>query len=41
MRAAVEIRRAHPRTAVLVLSQHVESRYAVELVARTAASATC
>jgi len=32
MRAAVEIRRAHPRTAVLVLSQHVESRYAVELV---------
>ena len=32
MRAAVEIRRAHPRTAVLVLSQHVESRNAVELV---------
>ena len=32
MRAAVEIRQAHPRTAVLVLSQHVESRYAVELV---------
>jgi len=32
MRAAVEIRRSHPRTAVLVLSQHVESRYAVELV---------
>jgi DNA-binding NarL/FixJ family response regulator len=32
MRAAVEIREAHPRTAVLVLSQHVESRYAVELV---------
>ena len=32
MRAAVEIRRSHPRTAVLVLSQHVESRYAVDLV---------
>lgn len=32
MRAAVEIRQSHPRTAVLVLSQHVESRYAVELV---------
>ena len=32
MVAAVEIRTRHPRTAVLVLSQHVESRYAVELV---------
>jgi len=32
MRAAVEIRQAHPRTSVLVLSQHVESRHAVELV---------
>jgi DNA-binding NarL/FixJ family response regulator len=32
MRAAVEIRKLHPDTAVLVLSQHVESRYAVELV---------
>lgn len=32
MRAAVEIRRSHPRTAVLVLSQHVEGRHAVELV---------
>jgi DNA-binding NarL/FixJ family response regulator len=32
MRAAVEIRRTHPGTAVLVLSQHVESRFAVELV---------
>jgi DNA-binding NarL/FixJ family response regulator len=32
MRAAVEIRRLHPETAVLVLSQHVESRHAVELV---------
>jgi DNA-binding NarL/FixJ family response regulator len=33
MRAAVEIRRAHPATAVLVLSQHVETRHAVDLVA--------
>lgn len=32
MRAAVEIRRSHPGTAVLVLSQHVESRHAVDLV---------
>jgi DNA-binding NarL/FixJ family response regulator len=32
MLAAVEIRRRHPETAVLVLSQHVESRHAVELV---------
>jgi DNA-binding NarL/FixJ family response regulator len=32
MRAAVEIRRLHPGTGVLVLSQHVESRFAIELV---------
>ena len=32
MRAAADIRRAHPRTAVLVLSQHVETRHALELV---------
>jgi len=32
MRAAVDIRRLHPATAVLVLSQHVESRNAVALV---------
>ena len=32
MRAAVEIRRLHPDVGVLVLSQHVESRFAVELV---------
>ena len=32
MRAAVEIRKLHPSTAVLVLSQHVESRFAIELV---------
>jgi DNA-binding NarL/FixJ family response regulator len=32
MRAAVEIRKLHPHTGVLVLSQQVESRFAVELV---------
>jgi DNA-binding NarL/FixJ family response regulator len=32
MRAAVAIRRDHPATGVLVLSQHVESRFAVEFV---------
>jgi DNA-binding NarL/FixJ family response regulator len=32
MRAAAEIRHAHPETSVLVLSQHIESRHAVELV---------
>jgi DNA-binding NarL/FixJ family response regulator len=32
MRAAVAIRRDHPVTGVLVLSQHVESRFAVEFV---------
>ena len=32
MRAAADIRREHPHTAVLVLSQHVETRYALELV---------
>ncbi len=32
LRAAVEIRRAHPATAVVVLSQHVQRRYAVDLL---------
>ena len=32
MRAAAEIRQRRPQTAVLVLSQHVESNHAVELV---------
>jgi DNA-binding NarL/FixJ family response regulator len=32
MLAAAEIRRTHPATSVLVLSQHVESRHAVDLV---------
>jgi DNA-binding NarL/FixJ family response regulator len=31
-RAAATIRRAHPQTAVLVLSQHIETRHIVELV---------
>ena len=33
IRAAVEIRRRHPRVAVLVLSQYVEERYATDLLA--------
>ena len=32
MKAAAAIRRTHPGTAVLVLSQHVEARHAVDLV---------
>jgi DNA-binding NarL/FixJ family response regulator len=31
-RAAAQIRRSHPGTAVLVLSQHIETRHIVELV---------
>ena len=31
-RAAAEIRRSHPETAVLVLSQHIETRHIVDLV---------
>jgi len=33
LRAAQQIRRRHPAIGVLVLSQHLESRYAVELLA--------
>ena len=33
-RAAAEIRRSHPSTAVLVLSQHIETSHAVDLVGR-------
>ena len=33
LRAALQIRRAHPEVSTLVLSQYVEERYAVELVA--------
>jgi DNA-binding NarL/FixJ family response regulator len=36
LRAAQEIREHHPRTAVLVLSQYVESGYAIELLADSA-----
>jgi DNA-binding NarL/FixJ family response regulator len=32
LRAAAEIRRAHPDTAVLMLSQHIETRHVAELV---------
>ena len=32
LRAAITIRSAHPATAVLVLSQHVQRRYALELL---------
>ena len=32
LRAAMDIRRRHPEVGVLVLSQHVESRHAVELL---------
>ncbi len=33
VRAAVELRKAHPGLGVLVLSQYVEERYATELLA--------
>jgi DNA-binding NarL/FixJ family response regulator len=39
LRAAVEIRRAHPGTGVLVLSQHVESEYLPELLGDDACGA--
>ncbi len=37
LRAALRIRRTHPQTAIVVLSQHLQRRYAVELVADNAA----
>ena len=37
LRAAVELKAALPAVGVLMLSQHVESRHAVELLARSAA----
>jgi DNA-binding NarL/FixJ family response regulator len=37
LRAALEIRRRHPDTGVLVLSAYVEEAYAMELVSETAA----
>jgi DNA-binding NarL/FixJ family response regulator len=36
LRAAVQIRTAHPQIGIVVLSQHVQRRYAVELVADNA-----
>jgi DNA-binding NarL/FixJ family response regulator len=37
LRAAIELRREHPRTGVLVLSQYVETRYAARLLEGNAA----
>ena len=37
LRAAIELRREHPRTAVLVLSQYIETRYAARLLESSAA----
>lgn len=37
VRAALAVRRAHPRVTILVLSQYVEERYATELLARDTA----
>ncbi|WP_203825757.1 response regulator transcription factor [Actinoplanes palleronii] len=37
LRAALEIRRRHPRTGVLVLSQYIETRYTARLLAGSAA----
>jgi DNA-binding NarL/FixJ family response regulator len=35
LRAAIEIRRHHPATGVLVFSQYIETRYAADLLAAT------
>ncbi|WP_436791135.1 response regulator [Yinghuangia sp. YIM S10712] len=37
LRAAIEMRRTHPETGVLVFSQYVETRYAARLLAENAA----
>ncbi len=37
LRAALRIRASHPQTPIVVLSQHVQRRYAVELLADNAA----
>ena len=39
LRAAVELRRAHPGTAVLVLSQYIETKYTARLLEGNAAGA--
>jgi len=42
LRAAIELRRDHPRTGVLMLSQYIETKYAARLLAGNApASGTC
>jgi DNA-binding NarL/FixJ family response regulator len=33
LRAAIQLRRSHPRVGVLVFSQHIETRYAADLLA--------
>ena len=38
LQAAVALRQSHPECAVLLLSQHIETRYALELIADGAAS---
>lgn len=37
LEAALRVRREHPSTAILVVSQHIETRYAVELLEEGAA----
>lgn len=37
LRAAIELRRGHPGTGVIVLSQYIETRYAAQLLAGNAA----
>ena len=37
LRAAIELRRDHPRTGVLMLSQYIETKYAARLLAGNAA----
>ena len=41
IRAALVIRRQHPKIAVCVLSQYVEERYAVELLSGALSGAGC
>ena len=40
LRPAAQIRASHPDTAVLMLSQHIETRHVADLVAAGGASAT-
>jgi DNA-binding NarL/FixJ family response regulator len=40
LRAAIEIRRRHPGTGVLVFSQYIETRYAADLLSATSGAST-